>query len=190
MNERERARLVGTCSSAMSHGEQSLEQVPVLLYRILKEEVWRDFETQLGKKIHHARFIDFVTMAPPAGLGSTIEHIANFIKGNKEAEDLLGLVIQNPVGRPKTVYNIHSLQARPSGTSGDRALRMLREKKPELHQRVLSGELSRHAAMIEAGYRPRTITVNPDNPKSAATLIAKASPAFLEELRKLLDAKD
>lgn len=45
----------------------------------------------------------------------------------------------------------------------------LRKDRPDLHAQVLAGELSPHAAMVEAGFRKRTITV-PLEPGAAATL--------------------
>ena len=61
-------------------------------------------------------------------------------------------------GRPKTVYNekgdVHSSD-RPSGNSRAAALRRLRKDRPDIHARVLAGELSPHAGMIEAGFRKR-----------------------------------
>jgi hypothetical protein len=47
---------------------------------------------------------------------------------------------------------IHEV-ARPSGTSRAQALRRLRKDRPDIHKRVLTGELSPHAGMIEAGFR-------------------------------------
>jgi hypothetical protein len=61
-------------------------------------------------------------------------------------------------GRPKNVYNsegdVHSFE-RPSGNSAAAALRRLERHRPDLLARVLQGELSAHAAMIEAGFRKR-----------------------------------
>jgi hypothetical protein len=44
---------------------------------------------------------------------------------------------------------------RPDGTSAARALRKLRQDRPDIHARVLSGELSPHAGMVEAGFRKK-----------------------------------
>jgi hypothetical protein len=51
---------------------------------------------------------------------------------------------------------------RPKGNSRDRALRQLRDHRPDLHARVIADELSAHKAMIEAGFRKRTFTVPDD----------------------------
>jgi len=42
---------------------------------------------------------------------------------------------------------------RPTGTSRAYALRRLREQRPDIHARVLAGEISPHAGMVEAGFR-------------------------------------
>lgn len=44
---------------------------------------------------------------------------------------------------------------RPTGTSRAYALRRLREQRPDIHARVLAGEISPHAGMVEAGLRKR-----------------------------------
>lgn len=46
-------------------------------------------------------------------------------------------------------------RSRPSGTSAAAALRRLRKDRPDIHERVLAGELSPHAGMIEAGFRKK-----------------------------------
>lgn len=60
--------------------------------------------------------------------------------------------------------------AAPTGNSRQRALRKLRKSRPDLHERVLSGGLTPHGAMVEAGFRERTITVPADVGKAAKVL--------------------
>ena len=50
---------------------------------------------------------------------------------------------------------------RPEGNSRQYALRRLRGPRPDLHSRVIAGELTPHAAMLEAGFRRRTLSVEP-----------------------------
>ena len=83
----------------------------------------------------------------------------------REALALLEEVTQQGPGNPTgdnqymassgIVDNIHN-STRPSGTSSSAALRRLRTHRPDLHARVNAGDLSPHAAMIEAGFRRRT----------------------------------
>jgi hypothetical protein len=46
-------------------------------------------------------------------------------------------------------------QKAPSGTSAAAAMRRLRKDRPGIHARVLAGEMSAHAGMVEAGFRKR-----------------------------------
>jgi hypothetical protein len=64
---------------------------------------------------------------------------------------------QRPSGRPsETVYNNDErTQLRPAGNSQAAALRRLRKYRLDIHARVLAGELTPHAGMIEAGFRKR-----------------------------------
>lgn len=70
---------------------------------------------------------------------------------------------KRPAHRPKSVDNenggINSY--RPTGTSVDAALRRLRKDRADLHARVLAGEISAHAAMVEAGFRKRRSVARP-----------------------------
>jgi hypothetical protein len=56
------------------------------------------------------------------------------------------------------VYNnknvVHEVE-RPSGNSMAAVLRRLRKARPDIHARVLNGELSGYAGMVEAGFRKR-----------------------------------
>jgi hypothetical protein len=68
------------------------------------------------------------------------------------------------------------------GGSATYAIRKLRRSRPDLHAKVLAGELSPHAAMVQAGFRPKVITVPLDVEKAAAAL----ARAFTEdEMRSL-----
>ena len=50
-------------------------------------------------------------------------------------------------------------QAAPTGTSKAQALRRLRKDAPAIHAKVLKGELSANAGMIEAAFRKKTATI-------------------------------
>jgi hypothetical protein len=53
--------------------------------------------------------------------------------------------------RTDLVDIIHEVDHRPDGNTKQRALRMLRNHRPDLHARVLAGELTPHKAVVEAG---------------------------------------
>jgi len=58
------------------------------------------------------------------------------------------------------------------GNSEQYALRKLRKSAPELHARVLAGELSGHAAMVQAGFRKPTLII-PADPAGAGRKLAR-----------------
>lgn len=174
---------VEALGSALLRGGAALENVPGLLKRLLREEAWREFQPKIGPVVRHERFADFVTTPPVQGLGASVELVRRIVADDPEAVDLLDKALQNPVGNPGNVNNINE---RPCGTSKDYALRKLRKDAPELHAEVLAGRLSAHAAMVKAGFRPRTFTVRPE-PKSAARALRKyMTREQLLELARLL----
>ena len=116
-----------------------------------------------------------------------------------ETLDLLDQAMRRPEGGDKrseeyktTADNVSSDGrpggARPAqGNSSSRALRKLRSDAPDLHADVLAGRLSAHGAMVKAGYRPRTLTVRPDDPEAVVkSLRTHMEPAALVELLRLL----
>jgi hypothetical protein len=115
----------------------------------MPEEGWRRFQRLWARpRIIHAR------TAIPYGRSPDRARVLAARRAQKiDAKDLAN---QRPAGRPKNVYNgsrdIHNYE-RPSGTSRAAALRRLRKARPDLHARVLAGEISAHAGMIAAGFR-------------------------------------
>jgi hypothetical protein len=175
--------LVDSLASAVRDGEAGLDDVPQMLRRVLEEGAWREFTTKLGEEVHHERFAEFVTTPPLAGLGASVALIRRIVADDKGALDLLDQALQNREGHP-TVSNIHS---RPAGTTEARALRKLRSDAPELHADVLAGRLSAHAAMVEAGFRPRTVSVPIGRPDTVAKTLRKhMTAADLARLAALL----
>ncbi len=184
------AVLVEMLGSALQRGGNALESVPGLLKRLLTEKSWREFVTQRGELVQHDRFADFVTTAPLRGIGASVELIRRIVADDIEALDLLDQALQNkPHTHLSTPDSDISTIRDPNqrGTTKDYALRKLRADAPELHAEVLAGNLSAHAAMVQAGFRPRTFTVRADSPKSvAATLRRQLDPGALAELAQLL----
>ena len=61
----------------------------------------------------------------------------------------------------------------PEGNTAASALRRLRKAAPALHERVLTGDLSPHAAMLEAGFRRKTMQLPTDPEGVARALLRK-----------------
>lgn len=194
-NLRGNSVVIDALGSALRSGGHALSSVPGLLKRVLSEGSWREFVTKRGEHVTHERFADFVAAPPLQGLGATIGLVRRVIADDKEALDLLDRELQRPGGRPaETVNNINSSTGRPVGTSRDHAIRKLRSEAEQgnetaagLHADVLAGRISAHAAMIQAGYRPRTISVPVGDPeRTAASLRRHMSGDALVRLAELL----
>jgi hypothetical protein len=123
-----------------------------------------------GQIVQFERFEEFVTTPPLEGLGATMPMLIRMCRDDKLALD----AIDRAIRRPHDVHlagadidNINILSPTPNGTSEQAAIRRLRKDRPDLLEQVKEGALSAHAAMIEAGFRDRSITI-PDEPVAAS----------------------
>jgi hypothetical protein len=83
-----------------------------------------------GEVVTFRSFVEFVETSPPRGLGVTVEILKNLCRDDKTATDLIDEVVRNPRGRPKKNRdNVTNLDG-PTGNSGDKALRRLRDQRP------------------------------------------------------------
>lgn len=115
-----------------------------------------------------------------------MEFLRDICHRDPEALDRLDSVLQRPgggnnnphgcKGKPEeeiTVDNIHGDSTpHPTGTSREAALRRLRKDRPDLHGRVIAGEMTCHGAMKEAGFRKV-----PTPMELARKIIGKLTPA-------------
>lgn len=63
----------------------------------------------------------------------------------------------------------------------------LHRLRPELHARVVAGELTAHAAAVEAGWRPKTVSMRVDNPQKLYEAIRRhMKPEHVTELANIL----
>ena len=186
--------VVESLGSALRSGEHGLTTAPKLLLRTLREGSWREFVTQRGEQVRHEQFDQFVTTPPLKGLGATphlVDKIVEAIEDDAEraaAQDLLDAARKRPTGRPKGSVS-NSNTSRPTGTTQAAALRRLRKDAPELHAEVLAGRLSAHAAMVQAGFRRKTVSVPVDTPEAVAKALRKnLKPEDIAALVKLLNS--
>lgn len=213
MNNKERAWIIDALGSAISDGETSLGQVPQLLRKVLENDAWKDFETKMGKHVVYQQheFKKFVETPPLDGLGADMELIKEIASKDMELQIMLARALRlskgNPTGNNQHTGGNGTISAiskekvsqlsipESEGKSKDEKKKRerygqnilrLENKSPELYAQVLAGKKTLHAAAIEAKIDHPTMTVTLDSPRSAASLVAKASPEFLEELRKLL----
>lgn len=182
--------LVEDLGGALRSGQHGLSTVPGLLKRVLTEESWREFTTQRGEHVTHERFADFVTTPPLAGIGADVPLLRRIVADDLEAVDLLDRALRGRQGERTDLLDISKEVKAPTGTTKEAALRRLRKDRPELHADVLAGNLSAHAAMVQAGYRSPTFTVRADSAESmAATLRKKLSAEQLADLVRLLSGR-
>jgi hypothetical protein len=104
--------------------------------------------------IGNRRFRSFIETPPLEGCGWKEDAVRRLIADDLKIRDLWDQAVQRPPYVHADVDNIH---VRPTGTSLDATLRRLRKNHPELHGRVLAGELSANAAAIEAGFRKKPV---------------------------------
>lgn len=165
-------------------GGSALQDVPGLLVKVLENEVWREFPTPRGQVAKHDTFVSFVTTPPTQGLGANVDLLRRLVADDPRARDLLDRALQRTCADNKPGNNVPK---RPEGNEAEKALRRLRKDRPDLHQDVLQGQISPHAAMVKAGFRPRTVTVRLDDPRRAAqTLRNKLTPDQRQELAAYL----
>lgn len=162
--------LVETLGSSLKHGGSALSDVPDLLKRVLAENAWREFVTRRGEHVAHSRFADFVTTPPLKGLGSDIALVERIVAADDEAAELLRDALKEKPG-PKSSRN--NITRTVSGTGRSYSLQRLHKDAPELHDEVLAGNLSAHAAMVQAGFRPKTISVPVTRPDAVARALLK-----------------
>lgn len=180
---RERGGVVDALSSALDRGGHGIASAPALLRRVLTEESWREFETQRGELVRHARFADFVTTPPLKGLGTNVDLVGRIISDDHELDRLLRIALKEKPG-PRSHDNITRTE---TGTSRSYADDRLARDAPELYSQVLAGHLSAHAAMVQAGFRRRTISVAIEDPERVvAALRTHMNPDQLAEVVRRL----
>jgi hypothetical protein len=181
------AVLVEALGSALRRGGNALEDVPDLLKRVLEEKSWREFVTPRGELVQHARFVDFVTTPPTQGIGASVDLVRRIVGSDAKALDLLDQALQNPAHVHQSQPDGNNVPVRPEGNTQAKALRRLRKDAPSLHSEVLAGRLSAHAAMVQAGFRPKTISIPVSRPESAAAALRRhLTPDDLATLAQLL----
>lgn len=181
--------VVADLRSLLQSGTRGLNVVPSLVREIINGEMWRErVEPGSGQLVPFESFAAFVAAPPLEGLGADIQMLKRVCANDKDVLDLIDRETTNPVGANQHTHNI-STHLR-HGTSEQYALRKLRRDAPTLHARVLSRELSAHAAMVEAGFRDPTVTIPRPVPKAARRLRGIYSPDELRELIAALEKEE
>jgi hypothetical protein len=182
MNEVEAFRVCNSAISALSHGETNLSTFPKLLRRIIDERAWLSRRIP-GKGIVTMKSLrELVTTAPIIGWGEDPAKIEAVIRDNAEVLAMWREAMKGQEGG-NTTCNIVTGAKATTGNSRAYTVSRLQRESPELFEKVKAGELSAHAAAIQAGFRKKKTPL--DNLRSAW---AKASPDEREAFLKHINA--
>ena len=177
---------IAALSDALRRGGSALESVPAQVVDVVRSQKWAHFVTRTGNEIRPPKFEEFVAQPPLAGLGTTIQMLRKICRDSKPALDAIDDALGSRQGERTDLLDIVQEVRAPTGNRVDRALRKLRKDAPELHAQVLAGEVTAHAAMVKAGFRPHTFTVRPEPTSAARTLRKHMTPEQCAELARLL----
>ena len=188
-----RGQNVADLAKCLRDGGFSLTYIPKLLRKLLIDESWRDFETQLGRRVQHDTFTSFIVTRPLAGLGSDVSTLTRLVATDKELAGMLRQATTDDRG-PKSAKEKEQRDANPlcyneiaRGTRADYGVVVLKENEPEQYAAVIAGERSVHAALLATGRRKPYVSVRIDDPASAArTLRKKLTVEQRHELARLL----
>lgn len=167
------------------------------------DERWRQLTDRTGRKFRY--WEDYVQYPEPYGLGMPVEEADAVIQARDDkcrlrdvlaaryqavdAEDRENL--RGPGGDHRseayrtTVDNNNAdvNSDRPDGNTASYALRRLRKDRPDIHARVLAGELTPHGGMVEAGFRKRGRSRRTATLAKILKLVPKLTPDERRQLR-------
>jgi hypothetical protein len=196
----EAGTIVSHLSRALLDGSRDLRAVPGLVKRVIREEMWRQWaDPSSGRAWGPFRSFEHfvITPAEHGGLGSTIAQLRGLCENDVEARNDIERAVKGGQlhggDRRSETFKLDNIQLEsyPSGTSESAALRRLRNDRPDLHAEVLAERLSAHAAMVEAGFRQKTISVPVANPETVARALLKyMKPDDVAKLVALLLGKE
>ena len=151
--------LVTALFQAIEHGQNRIASVPGLLKQVIKEDAWRQYALPHSTAVHsYQSFREFVE----DWLHISIDDLKAICtsRADYEALDLIDKATTGSHGGDRSkINNVNLAPEASKGNSNTYALRKLRKDRPDLHGEVLAGKLSPNAAMIQAGFRQKQITV-------------------------------
>ncbi len=171
---------------ALGASERGLSDVPMLLRKILSEELWRSFHVeQTGEEVKYVCFVDFVVTKPLEGLGADLDTLKRLCAGHQDVIDLIDRAEQGKHGGDRKSERIkrvnHSLDTSKHTPRTSQLLRRLRKDYPELHGQVLKGKITVNEGAIRAGIYPSRVSINTRSPASAAASIIKVVGKVLSQ---------
>lgn len=184
-NLRLRDTYVNSLARSLASGS-ALANVPSLIKKVITEQMWRErFVTQTKQVIVFKSFREFVEADPPEGLKTSVSLLLRICTDyeDMEAVSLISTEVGGSKGNPTgnnqhrgnvSNTNISSVdEDKPArGDTTDYTVRRLAKQRPDIHAKLLAGELSPNAAAIEAGFRKTKFQL-PTDPSAAGRYLAQ-----------------
>lgn len=183
--------MVKQLSSQLFHGGNLLKDLPRTLKAVLGENQWgtpmwpERVNGDTGEVISFDRFEDFVAASPTKGIGSTMRMLKDICRDDPVVLDMIDQAVQRPHGgdRVKRLNQPLDHEEDDKQDRSTRHLRRLRKDRPDLHEKVLAGEMTVSEAAVKAGFYPDRVSIRLDCAASAIDTIGKkASPEYIAEL--------
>jgi hypothetical protein len=154
--------IVHEIQMAMKGGQEHLlGQLPWMIADAIDKQVWTTYESSL-KDRRWGTFEAWVTHPLWEGLNSTIEELSFFCRHAPEVQQRIRAAL-GELAKPGEIGKGRDRGS--NATSNDRgqtyAIKRLKRDRPDLADKVVRGEVSAHAAAIEAGFRRRLVQVEP-----------------------------
>ena len=176
---------------ALQEEKYRRHEVPQIIKKLLEDNKWpiRKATNTSGKmetrEFHY--FPEFVEAPRPWGLQIEWDFIQQLCKGYVDVELELANAITGKHGGDKSKSMDHTLA---KTTLKQKQLMQLEKHRPDLLEKISSGELTANSAMIEAGFqKPKIKAVK--EPVNVAHMIQKHfSEAEIAEIIKILMGKE
>ena len=159
-------RIIEYLRTAIFEGNCGLKDVPELIKRVIKEELWRERTLpKTGEKVVFGSFEKFLRTSPPEGLGTDLRTVRKLCNEDVETLDLLEQVklkrFHGGDRKSDSFKNGNTNFERPEvKNTKSYGLKRLRTQRPDLHKLAIEGKLSVNQAMIEAGFRKRKFQIS------------------------------
>lgn len=125
----------------------------------------RERQINTGEIVKFDKFSDFITSNPPEGLAESADMLLKLLHDDPEVSALFREAMTRKWGERKRkkaeeTNNVSLSEKDPvHGNSLSYTLRRLKKERPDLFEKVTSGQMTANQAAIEAGFRKKTISV-------------------------------
>lgn len=135
--------------------EFNLSAVANTIVLVIREEAWRARVVRTGEVVECESFLEMLTAPPLRGFGEDPERVEALLQDDAEALRMFREAITAPHGgnRRDRPHKTDIVRVEHHGSSRAYTLTRLHAQHPALYERVVAGELSAHAAAIQAGLR-------------------------------------